>query len=162
MVLSCWCDTHQQRGQGISVSAVDLQQLPTAGIWDQSNCYPFSVLACSPCHGHRSLAVRVLVARSTSASPSPSRVPGRRARAVATAVAVATATGELACLRRRANWQPASSLASALSPSPPLACHHSHRSHSGLLALSSMLQASQLHVAGKQSALLPAAARNVS
>ena len=34
-------------------------------------------------------------------------------------------------------------------PSPQPVCHHSHRSHSGLLAFSSMLQASQLHVACK-------------
>ena len=43
MVLSCWCSTHQQCGQGISVSAVDWQQLPTARIWDQSNCFPLPV-----------------------------------------------------------------------------------------------------------------------
>ena len=34
-------------GQGISVSAVDWQQLPTARIWDQSNCFPLPALACS-------------------------------------------------------------------------------------------------------------------
>ena len=125
----------QQWSQDISVSAVDWQQHPTARISDQSNCLPLAVLACSPCHGHRSLAVHSLVARSTSTSPSPSLLPGRRARAVATAIAraVATAACEVACRRRRA--QPASSLASASSPSPPQACHHSHRRRSGLFAI---------------------------
>ena len=49
VVLACWCSTHQQCGQGIIVSAVDWQQLPTARIRDQSNCFPLPVLACSPC-----------------------------------------------------------------------------------------------------------------
>ena len=62
--------------------------------WDQSNCLPLSVLADSLCHGHSSLAVHFLIARSTSALPSPLLQPGRKARAVATAIAVATA-GEL-------------------------------------------------------------------
>ena len=39
--------------------------IPTAHIWDQSNCLPLPALVCSQCHGHRSLAVHVLVARST-------------------------------------------------------------------------------------------------
>ena len=93
VVLSCWCDTHQQSGQlpgqGISVSAVAWQHFPTARIWDQSNCFPLPVLACSLCHGHRSLAVHFLLASSTLASPSPSLLPGRRNRAV------------------RRHWQPA-------------------------------------------------------
>ena len=71
VVLSCWCSTYQQCGQGLTVSAVEWQQLPTARIWDQYNCFPLPVLACSPCHGIRSLAVHFLVARSKSASPSP-------------------------------------------------------------------------------------------
>ena len=127
VVLSCWCSTYQQCGQGISVSAVDWQQLPTARIWDQSNCFPLPVLACSPCRGLRSIAVHNSVACSTFALPSPSLMPGRLARAVATvtSVAVATAAGELACQRLRAYL--ASSLASAFSPSPPPASRRRRR-----------------------------------
>ena len=69
VVLSCWCSAYQQCGQGISVSAVDWQQLPTARIWDQSNCFPLPALACSPCHGIRSPAVHFLVAGSTVGHP---------------------------------------------------------------------------------------------
>ena len=98
VVLACWCSTHQQCGQGISVSAVDLQKLPTARIWDQSNCFPLPVLACSPCRGLRSIAVHNSVACSTFSLPSPSLMPGRLARAVATSVA------------RRPSLQPLASL----------------------------------------------------
>ena len=65
--------------QSLLLTGIVWQQLPTSRIWDpgQSNCFPLPVLACSPCHGLRSLAVHFLVARSTSASPSPSLLPGR-------------------------------------------------------------------------------------
>ena len=117
-----------------SLLTVDWQQLPTARIWDQTNCLLLSMLACSPCDGHCSLAVHLLVARLPVASPSPSLLP-------CSELALLPVThhrhrrryssGELAGRRKRA--QPASSLASAFLPSPPPACHHSHRCHSGLL-----------------------------
>ena len=70
------------------------------------------------CH-HNSLA------HSTSASPSLWLLPCLSARAVATSVAVATAADKLACQRLRA--YPASSLASAFSPSPPPASRRRRR-----------------------------------
>ena len=118
-------------------------------------CCQCSLARSATAHGHCSLADHFLVARSTSASPSPSLLPGRRACAVATTVTVDRAVGELACQRRRA--QPASSFASAFSPSPPPACHHSHCRHSSLLALSSMLQASLFSLAAR-----PPPARDLS
>ena len=72
------------------------------------------------------------------------------------AIAAATVLGELVLSPppSLSLQPPASSLASASSPSPPQACHHSHRRHSGLLALSSILQASIFSLAARPTPLL--------
>ena len=125
VVLSCWCSTHQQCGQGISVSAVDWQQLPTARIWDQFDCFPLPLrhrrrycpageLALSPPPSPSLQPLSSLLASACELSRRPRLPAPSRRRCSLLAITAITATQ--ACSLSAPCCRHASSMLQASSP----------------------------------------------